>query len=211
MMEKKKNPISALRNRVKGRSSEQFVAREKGKKFGKKTYLLIVGAGIVVVALITVAILMGILRSGGGSEEIERISVNSLTSDEENALTKQVLDKYVEADIQGYQRMDNEDGLNDVVVISIKNISDERTNLALDVVALDDNESVLDKTSLYAEGIEPGQTQVFQAFALSELTPEQLKAAHYKIYRANTYQLDVPQEETQTQTQEEENKVEEAE
>ncbi len=211
MMEEKKNPISALRNRVKGRSGEQFVRREKGKKFGKKTYFLIMGAGIVIVALITVVVLLCIPK--GTSEEGVSPDVlqETITTEEENELTKQVLDKYVEADIQGYQRMDNEDGLNDVVVISIKNISDERTNLALDVVALDDNENVLDKTSLYAEGIEPGQTQVFQAFALSELTPEQLKAAHYKIYRANTYQLDIPQEETQTQIQEEENQVEEAE
>lgn len=211
MMEEKHNPVVMPQKPAVGEIGKQAKMQKKGKKLSKKTYLLIMGAGIVIVALITVVVLLCIPK--GTSEEgvSPDVLLETITTEEENELTKQVLDKYVEADIQGYQRMDNEDGLNDVVVISIKNISDERTNLALDVVALDDNENVLDKTSLYAEGIEPGQTQVFQAFALSELTPEQLKVAHYKIYRANTYQLDVPQEETQTQTQEEENKVEEAE
>ena len=210
MMEEKHNSVTMPPEHVARRVAEQPKPQKKGKKLGKKTYLLIVGVGVVVIALITVAILMSIPRGGGEGEDDVRASVNSLTSDEENALTKQVLEKYVEADIQGYQKVDNDDGLNDVVVINIKNISNERTNLALDVVAMDDDENVLDVTSLYAEGIEPGQTQIFQAFALSKLTPDQLKKAHYKIYRANTYQLDMPQE-TQTETQEEETQVEEAE
>ena len=187
MMEEKHNSVAMSQEPAVKKVAEQPKPQKKGKKFSKKTYLLIVGVGVVVIALITVAILMGISRSSEEGEETEQTPASSLTSDEENALTKQVLEKYVEADIQGYQRVDNDQGLNDVVVINIKNISEEKTNLALDVVAMDDKENVLDVTSLYAEGIEPGQTQIFQAFALSELTPEQLQTAHYKIYRAKTY------------------------
>lgn len=158
--------------------------------FNKKFYFLLAGI-VVFVAVITATILSNVFRGGEENEDsTPKISIDTLSTEEENALTKQVLEKYVDATIEGYQKVENDQGLNDVVVINIKNISDEKTNLALDVVALDDDGNVLDKTSLYAEGIEPGQTQIFQAFALSELAPEQLQAAHYEIYRAKTYKTE---------------------
>ena len=193
----------SLEKSVKATKVGKAVKNKVGNKNGdnKKYIYILAGVIALIVVLIVAIVLVNATRNNNDGEAVEA-PVDVTTTEEENAITKQVMDKYVEINVDGYQRVDNEDGLNDVVVIRIKNTSDERTNLALDVVALDDAENVLDKTSLYAEGIEPGQEQIFQAFALSELTPEQLKNAHYKVYRANTYTVDVVQgnEVTQDET-----------
>ncbi len=168
---------------------------------------------ILLIALIVVLVKMPKGDSEGGGEDTSVAeSLSTFTTEEEDKITQEILEKDAEVTIEGYQWIESEDGQNDVVVISVKNISDQKTNFAFNVVALDKDDNVLDKTSLYAEGIEPGQIQVFHAFALSELTAEQLKQAHYKVFRAQTYTLETDgtnTEETVTDNNEEANTGEE--
>ena len=51
---------------------------------------------------------------------------------------------------------------------------------------LDGNE-IVDKHFIYAEHLEPGATQNFDAFINTPLTPEDLKKATYKVYKAERY------------------------
>ena len=91
-------------------------------------------------------------------------------------------------EVKGYQHIDTENGGYNAVVIEVKNRGDKRTSLAIDVVARNkDDNTVLDTSSMYAEGIEPGQTYTFYTFVYSKVPADQLKEAKFDIYKANTY------------------------
>lgn len=95
--------------------------------------------------------------------------------------------KYIGIEVVGYQQVN--DGNNDynAVVINVTNTGEEKTSLAIEIIARSEDGTVLDKSSVYAEAIDPGQTHQFYTFVYSELTPEQLKSAKYEIYKAYTY------------------------
>lgn len=163
----------------------------------KKTILIACG---IVAFIAVIAIIMALVKKapqdtgnttdGDTAGEISTAAIIATTTEEDNEITKQVLDKYAEVEIGGYERIEDESGVADTITISVKNISEEKVNLAIDIIATDNDDNLLDVTSLYAEGIEPGQTQVFQAFAASQLTAEQLQSAKFKVNKAYTYITD---------------------
>lgn len=164
---------------------------------GKKNYKKIGVLTLAFLVGLVVAVFLLSALNGKNVEEIDGFTPydSSIeTTDEEKKITKEILENQAEVIIEGYQRIESEDGLNDVVVITVRNTSEKRVNFGFDVVALDENDNVLGKTSLYAEGIEPGQVHIFNAFALSGMTPEQMQTAHFEVYKAKTYVLDGDEE-----------------
>ena len=154
---------------------------------GKKQQVILIAAIAAVVLAIIVAI-VAIVLTNNKPEEPAPIDPSSLVkplTEEEKRITEQTVNEYVDIEVEGYKQ----EGDRTTVIINIKNSGQKQTCLALDIVAKDENGTIIDKTSLYAEGIEPGQTQRFFAFELSQLKPEQLASAKYEIYKARTYEL----------------------
>ena len=117
-------------------------------------------------------------------------SVEAKTAKEQQEITENTLKQYAEVEVEGYQQTENESGSFNAVVTKVKNISDKRVSIAVDIVAKDQAGNILDTGSLYAEGIEPEQTQIFRLFTLSSLSPEELQTAKYEVSRAYIYNPD---------------------
>ena len=168
--------------------------KSKETKKTKKSLILYLILAIIFVAIIVAVI---ILAPKGGSDPTEADGTSSFQgeelTEEEKKETEAIMEEYAEVTVEGYQEVEDELGLHKAIIINVKNISDERVSLAINVVAKDESGNILDKSSLYAEGIEPGQTQVFQAFVYSELTEDQLKSAKYEVYKARTYETPTPE------------------
>lgn len=163
------------------------------KRSNKKRLVLIIAGFIILLGVIIAVVLLFLPKSEDKvvNEEPTTLSGQLKTlTDEEKTITEEILNNEAEIVVEGYKRITDEEGEHDAVVITVKNTSDKSVNFAFEVVALDTNNNVLDKTSLYAEGIGSGQTYVFNAFVLSKLSPEQMQAAHYEVYKAKTYVLD---------------------
>ena len=160
--------------------------RRPAKKPISKMVWYIVGGVItaVVVAVIVVVVLKNLPKTGPDDTSV---NYSDSITEEEREITKKTIDEYVDLTVEGYQHVENEDGVFDAVVVKVKNKGNDTTSLAIELVAKDAGGNVLDESSLYAEGIEPGQTQVFYNFVFSELTKEQLESAKYEIYKAHTY------------------------
>ena len=92
-----------------------------------------------------------------------------------------------DGDIEGYKKVDDNEISSDIVAVSIKNKSDQKVSIEVMIGAYDEDDALMEVSSLYAENSEPGVTQEFQLFPYTNLTPEQLQTATYKVYRAKTY------------------------
>ena len=160
-----------------------LLARNKSKRFYIHVALCI-GILMAVIAIILILV----LRNTAPEQDLTE--TGQLTTAEEKAVTKKILENDVEIEIKGYEEVEGQIGNHGTITIVVKNVSDQTVNYAFSVAALNEEGHILDKTSLYAEGIQPNQSQIFYAFALSELSAEQLKSAEYKIYKANTYERD---------------------
>ena len=168
----------------------------KIKKLKNKKLPIFIAVGITVI-LVVIGVVVAINLPQGSSdnssnteETAATIPGNIETTEEENKVTEETLDKYAGVSFEGYQQVEDELGTHGAVVVSVKNTSDKRTNLAVDIVAKDEEGNILDQSSLYAEGIEPEQVQTFYTFVYSELSPEQLKSAKFEVNRAYTYSTD---------------------
>ncbi|MBR3139016.1 hypothetical protein IKG38_03365 [Candidatus Saccharibacteria bacterium] len=180
-------------------SSETNKKTKKDTKNGKGK-AIIIGVCIVVVIAIIIAIIIATTRGGNGSgeetgdQDASTPTVANVTEDEIKA-TKETLEKYAEVTVDGYKHEDGHEISEDIVKVHVKNISDEQTALHIVIVAQDKDGNSLDVSHLYAEGIRPGETQDFDAFVYTTLTPEQMKTATYKVCTAATYEVDYPEEE----------------
>ena len=192
------HPITSASNNIP--KPESIVTKKEKKShkksINKKTILGIGIAAVVIIALIILAITIANQPHGNteGDTGEETVQTIEPTTEEENKITKETLDKYAEVTIDGYKKVDNNEISSDVVIVHVKNISEEQTSLAIAVVAEDNDGKVLDISYLYAEGITSGETQEFQTFVYTKMTPEQMQNAKYKVYKANTYEAPVPEE-----------------
>lgn len=166
----------------------------------------------IVFAVITVLVCAGIgvgvallLRNNNnsGSNEGGDDAAMSEVVEEENTeeiqrVTDDVMTKYAEVSVEGYQEVNDESFSGKAVVVTVKNHAEETVSLAIEIGAYDAEGNMLDKSSVYAEMIEPGQTHKFNTFVYSSLTPEQLAAATYKVHKAATYEVSGVETETET-------------
>ena len=169
-----------------------FVSGGKGKS-DKKKLISIILIAIVAVAIIAVAVFQIIrsLQSNNTATETEEEASSTVISDElteeDKTETGRVTNNLIDVEFVGYQQIEDELGQHGAVVTNVKNKSNDTLTVAVDVVAKDNDGNILDKSSLYAEGIGPGQTYSFNLFVYTALTEDQLKSAKYEVYKAYTY------------------------
>lgn len=143
----------------------------------------------VIIAVVIVCLVLYFINKPveGGSGDGEANVFGEVMTEEEKQVTRQVMDEYADVTVEGVEEVEDELGKHNAVIVKVKNISDKTISLAIDIVAKDKDGNMLDKSSLYAEGIGPEQVYSFQTFVYSILTIDQLKAAEYDIYKAYTY------------------------
>ena len=167
------------------------MSKAKKSNLLKNKKLLFAGAGalVVLVAIIVVLVLF-IPKNKPADSDVDTSGTytagNSIT-EEEKATTKKVMDEYAEVNVVGFEEFEDENGKHNSITVNVKNISDKKISLAIDVVAKNKEGTILDKSSLYAEGIAPEQVQVFRTFVYSALSADELKAADYEVFKAYTY------------------------
>ena len=163
------------------------ISGDDSKGSNKKTIFII--GGVVVLAII-IGILIAVFipkgDPGATSDDGGNSSVGP-TSEEEAKITKETLEKYVEVKIDGYKKSENNPVSKDVVAVSVKNISDKTISVAVEIGAFDGDDNMLETSSLYAEGLRSGDTQPFELFAYTQMTPDQMQKVTYKVYKAWTY------------------------
>ena len=185
------------------------------KPINLKLVLIAAGAATII-AVITAVVLMVFNPSkttedGSSQEETANVVKEELTEEEKQA-TEETVNKYTKIAIGKYEDVDGDPAKGKAVKVSVKNISEETVSLEIIIGAYGADDALLETSSLYAEMLEPGQTQDFLAFASTELAPEQLQSATFKIYQAKTYTVNAEgqtgevveeiTEQTETPTQE---------
>lgn len=160
-------------------------------KTSKKLWLFIlIGVAICVFIGITIAL---VIHNTDSTKENSKQNSEILNppieenTEEINAITKETIDKYAEVTIEGYKEVDDNSLSGKAVVVKVQNKSEEIVSLAIDIGAYDNDDNVMETSSLYAEGMEPGQIYSFNTFVYTELSEEQLRTAKFKVYRASTY------------------------
>ena len=163
------------------------IGGDDSKKFNKKTIFII--GGVVVIAII-IGILIAVFMPKGEPNTPSGNNGNSTTieptTEEQQRVTKETLEKYVSVDISGYYESEDNPVSKDVVGLSIKNISNEILSITIELGAYNTSGELLETSAIYAENVNPGGTQAFEMFAYTNLTADQLKTASYKVYRAWT-------------------------
>lgn len=188
------NAANNTANNVANKTSanSQTHGKKKEKK-NNKTIMYTTGIFVVLIIVLVVVIIAVNAGQNNSGEEVDvnrdtRLVTNSdTTTEDEDQITKEVLEHYAEVKVVGYQEIESEDGAYGAIEIDVKNISDKKISLAVDVVAKDKDGNVLDKTSLYAEEMELEQSYTFNVFSNSELSKEQLQNATVEVLRAYTY------------------------
>lgn len=185
------------------------------KKKSKSSKLGVILLAVVVFAAVAVVTVLILNRNKGEESDGNDVPISDTTADgiyatteDEKKVTEEVLDKYIEFKIEGYEKVEDELGSNDSIAATLKNKSDKKISVAVEVVAKNKEGEILDKASLYAEGIEPGTTQHFNLFVLSELTAEQLQSADFEVLKAYTYETGT-EEESETEEEKEPEQTEE--
>ena len=175
----------------------------KKSKINLKLILIAVGIAVIIaVATAVVLIILNPSKDEGDNNSEDTISTVDTITEEEQQITNETVDKYVEISIEGYKNIDDNPENGKAVIATLKNKSEETVSLAIVIGAFDKDGNLLETSSLYAENITPGQTNNYQLFTASELTPEQLESATYKVFKASTYKADVePQTEEQVEVQ----------
>ena len=176
-------------------SSKKQEKTASAKKDNKKTKLWLGVCGGVLIVAVIIAIVVVLLNNNGGQQGSGEDELDDNTnaiingdSEEVKRVTDETMGKYAEVNVEGYKDMEGEDASGKAVIVTVKNVSEETVSLAITIGAYDHEGNLLDTSSVYAEGIGPGQTSRFNAFVFTELTPEQLGSAEYKVYTANTYE-----------------------
>ena len=149
---------------------------KKNKNKSNKTLII---AGIVVLAIIIIVSIIAAVSSnntptseGEGLTEDEVFYNGSVLTEKDKETTKSTLDKYADINVKGYDQIEDENGTHNVVAVEVTNKSEETVSIAVDLAAKDNDDKVLDISSLYAEGITPGQTYSFNLFYYTELTAD---------------------------------------
>lgn len=178
-------------------SANSKKASKKGGKDNKKGKIVLFGICVAVIIIAIIAIIIVTTRGDGTYPTDEQDggtpAVAEVTEDEIKK-TKETLDKYAEVTVDGYKQEEGHEISEHIVKVHVKNISEEQTSLHIVIVANDKDGNALDVSHLYAEGIRPGETQEFDTFVYTTMTPEQMKAATYKVYTADTYEVNIPEE-----------------
>ena len=174
-------------------SKTETVSKEKKPK--NKKPLIFIAIGVVAIlaivgVIVAINVSQGSNTDAGTDESADTSSSAPATTEEENKVTKETTDNYAQVSFEGYQQVEDEMGSHGAIIVTVKNISDKKTCIAVDLVAKDADGNILDQSSLYAEGIEPEQVQTFQTFVYSELSPEQLQSAKIEVLKAYTYSND---------------------
>lgn len=181
-------------------TSKTTSAPKSSNKPNKAIIIIIIIAVICAVAGIIAAIVIN-NKSNDPNTISDGIVAQSFASEEEQKVTDDTLKRYAKVTIEGYQDVDDPN-TSKAVVVKVENISNETTSFAVTIGAYDDDNNLLETSSTYAEGIEPGQSIVFNAFVFTELTEGQLSSATFKVYTAKTYTVDGLVEETGEQLEE---------
>lgn len=173
------------------KTEDKPARNKKNKNKSNKTLII---AGIVVLAIIIIVSIIAAVSSnntptseGEGLTEDEVFYNGSVLTEKDKETTKSTLDKYADINVKGYDQIEDENGTHNVVAVEVTNKSEETVSIAVDLAAKDNDDKVLDISSLYAEGITPGQTYSFNLFYYTELTADQLKSAKYDVYKAYIY------------------------
>lgn len=154
----------------------------------KKTIFVGIGA---LVALVLIVLVVVLVVSHGNGEDSDGGVVASFEDDslteEEKVKTEEVVSKYAELKVEGMEEYEDELGKHNAVIVTLKNVSEETVSIAVELGAYDKEGNLLDKSSLYAEGIAPEQMYSFQTFVYSKLSRETLEASDIKVHKAYTY------------------------
>lgn len=167
-------------------NNEQF---EKKKPTTK--YIII--AAVAIIACVGIGIAAALLLKNNSPDSNDgTVSTDTTIPFEENTeetqrITDETVQKYADIKVEGYQDVDTESFTGKAVVVTVRNSSNETVSLAITMGAYDSDGNLLDTSSLYAEGIQPDQTNTFNTFVYTELTPEQMQSATFKVYKATTY------------------------
>ncbi len=157
----------------------------KAEKKNKLWIFVVIGVVLVIVAVVVALIVRNLPGNNSGS--IGMVTEGEFLSEGEIENTGEILDKYVEVTVEGFNESRNIANPNGAVGVFVKNISDEEISVMLILAAYLDGNEIVDKHFIYAEHLEPGATQNFDAFINTPLTPEELKKATYKVYKAERY------------------------
>lgn len=160
------------------------------KKKNNKIWLFII-AGIVICTITGIVIAIAMIPKKGSDnnngDETSTSPTIEENTEEQKKTTEETVNKYAEVTIEGYKEVDDNSLSGKAVVVEVQNKSEEIVSLAIDIGAYDNDDNVMETSSLYAEGMEPGQIYSFNTFVYTELSEEQLRTAKFKVYRAHTY------------------------
>ena len=157
-----------------------FVSGGKGKS-DKKKLISIILICVAAVAIIAIAVFLIVKAFQNNSSDagtpIDESNATVITdelTEEDKTETGRVTNDLIDVEFVGYQQIEDELGQHGAIVTNVKNKSNDTLTVAVDVVAKDNDGNILDKSSLYAEGIGPGQTYSFNLFVYTALTEDQL-------------------------------------
>jgi len=180
-MEKQTSTISAI-----------GVKRKKSKSLKKGNPLMwVLGCLIMVIVVISAVLIIRNLTNG--EPEPEPVvsngdsSVTEKPTEEEERITKETLEKYLDPGIEGYREDTFGENVHEAIVVSMHNKSEEKVSLMMEIIAVDKNGEIKDSSYVSAENMLPGETQSFPMFVESKIPMNELKDMEFKVYRANTY------------------------
>lgn len=168
----------------RGLSAGLFSLRSVKKLIFDRKAWIIGGAVIIIVAIIAFAPQLSNLSN---PQNIGIYNLESNLTNEEKEITQETVNEYANLQLEGYQQVKEGNRSFDAVVIKVTNKGQDTTCIAVKLVAEDQEGSIIDRSSLYAEEIHPGETQTFNTFAYSDLAPGRLQNAKFEIYKAYTY------------------------
>lgn len=187
--------------------------KKKNKKHHKKLLLIISGLLMMTsIAIIVVLVLLKFFPSHTSDTGPNDVATNNTSANHqntnyaepnndssnddvttppkpsENPVTTEFIDGVVEVNIIGLADSTTSNLDHKIVKVSVSNKSDKIQSVKISLAAVDKDGKILGVSSLYSEGINPGDTNELEAFVSTSLTAEQLESAEFKIRSASTYQ-----------------------
>ena len=148
----------------------------KNSKKGKAIAAVILGILTIVITLAMQSAVSDALDET--SKELDKITGNS---------TEEVLEKEVNVTLGKLQITTDEYGLtNSKMIVTVKNITDKKKSYSLHIEALDTNGNRINEDYVYANDLNPGQSQDFEIFTYIEDSKiDAMKSATFKIIEAS--------------------------
>ena len=162
-----------------------FLSQRSIKRLFFDRRVWVIGGAITVISLIIA--LAPQLSNLSNPQNIGIYNLESNLTNEEKEITQETVNEYANLQLEGYQQVKEGNRSFDAVVIKVTNKGQDTACIAVKLVAEDQEGSIIDRSSLYAEEIHPGETQTFNTFAYSDLAPGRLQNAKFEIYKAYTY------------------------